>query len=151
MTSSLIASAMSRNPLYHIECLTAPPYTKYPILSPTGSQCPDDNGWLLSIAGLTDIAITRVHPRKPSGSTAVGWLSRRRPAAEVLLARHQRPTDARQLVGQRDRHHLARLDGEQLGDPRIAPDALAFDQRCRTIDQEPAQIAVAALADRAQP
>src|SRR5690242_11297903 len=33
MTSSLIASAMSRDPLYHIECLTAPLYTKYLILS----------------------------------------------------------------------------------------------------------------------
>ena len=33
MTSSLIASAMSRDPLYHIECLTAPSYTKYLILS----------------------------------------------------------------------------------------------------------------------
>src|SRR5262245_40787279 len=33
MTSSLIASAMMRDPLYHIECLTAPSYTKYLILS----------------------------------------------------------------------------------------------------------------------
>jgi len=34
MTSSLIASAMLRDPLYHIECLTAPSYTKYLISSP---------------------------------------------------------------------------------------------------------------------
>src|SRR5689334_17544876 len=108
-----------------------------PIIA-AGSQCPDDSGWLPSIVGLTDIAITRVYPRKPSGPAAVGCLSRRRPAVEVLLARHQRPTDARQLVGHR--HQLARLAGEQLGDPRIAPDVLAFDQRCRAIDQEPAQI-----------
>src|SRR5262245_37547047 len=33
MTSSLIASAMLRDPLYHIECLTAPSYTKYLIPS----------------------------------------------------------------------------------------------------------------------
>src|SRR5215469_15835294 len=33
MTSSLIASAMLRDPLYHIECLTAPSYTKYLISS----------------------------------------------------------------------------------------------------------------------
>src|SRR5215475_11824945 len=33
MTSSLIASAMVRDPLYHIECLTAPSYTKYLISS----------------------------------------------------------------------------------------------------------------------
>src|SRR5215472_10649327 len=33
MTSSLIASSMLRDPLYHIECLTAPPYTKYLISS----------------------------------------------------------------------------------------------------------------------
>ncbi len=36
-----------------------------PIIA-AGSQCPDDAGRLPSIAGLTDIAITRVHPRKPS-------------------------------------------------------------------------------------
>src|ERR1700730_12352401 len=59
-----------------------------PIIA-AGSQCPDDSGWLPSIAGLTDIAITRVHPRKPSGPAARGRLSRRRPAAVVLLARHQ--------------------------------------------------------------
>jgi hypothetical protein len=39
-----------------------------PIIA-AGSQCPDDSGWLPSIAGLTDIAITRVHPRKPSGAS----------------------------------------------------------------------------------
>src|SRR5215469_2154185 len=33
MTSSLIASAMLRDPLYHIECLTAPSDTKYLISS----------------------------------------------------------------------------------------------------------------------
>src|SRR5262245_41810438 len=33
MTSSLIASAMSRDPPYHIEGLTAPSYTKYLISS----------------------------------------------------------------------------------------------------------------------
>src|ERR1700739_1393395 len=44
MTSSLIASAMMRDPLYHIECLTVPSYTKYlissqrPTLTATGKQ-----------------------------------------------------------------------------------------------------------------
>src|SRR5215469_9705343 len=38
MTSSLIASAMLRDPLYHIECLTAPSYTKYLI----SSSSPDE-------------------------------------------------------------------------------------------------------------
>src|SRR5204863_1410533 len=66
-----------------------------PIIA-AGSQCPDDSGWLPSIAGLTDIAITRVYPRKPSGAAELSRLGRRRLAAEVLLARHQRPTDARQ-------------------------------------------------------
>src|ERR1700730_12385217 len=79
-----------------------------PIIA-AGSQCPDDSGWLPSIAGLTDIAITRVYPRKPSGPAARGRLGRRQPAAVVLLARHQRPTDARQLVGQSDSQRLARL------------------------------------------
>src|SRR5438876_2725590 len=79
-----------------------------PIIA-AGSQCPDDSGWLPSIAGLTDIAITRVYPRKPSGAAELSRLGRRRLAAEVLLARHQRPTDARQLVGQGDRDHLARF------------------------------------------
>src|SRR5215469_10321938 len=38
MTSSLIASAMLRDPLYHIECLTAPSYTKYLISSFAGGH-----------------------------------------------------------------------------------------------------------------
>ena len=103
-----------------------------------GVAVPDDSGWLPSIAGLTDIAITRVHPGKPSGPVAVSCSSRRRPAAEVLLAPHQRPADARQLIGQGHRHHLARLAGEPLGDPRISPGVLRFDQRCCAVDQEPA-------------
>ena len=39
-----------------------------PIIA-AGSQCPDDSGWLLSIAGLTDIAITRLSPSQafPTG------------------------------------------------------------------------------------
>jgi hypothetical protein len=43
-----------------------------------GSQCPDDTDRLLSIAGLTDIAITRVHPGKPSGRAALDRSGRRR-------------------------------------------------------------------------
>src|SRR5215469_2971199 len=39
MTSSLIASAMLRDPLYHIECLTAPSYTKYLISSGQPLYC----------------------------------------------------------------------------------------------------------------
>src|SRR6516165_423089 len=59
-----------------------------------GWQCPDDPLWLPSIAGLTGIAITHVHPRKLRAAVAVSGSSRQRPAAEVLLARHQRPADA---------------------------------------------------------
>src|SRR5262249_23503350 len=40
MTSSLIASAMLRDPLYHIECLTAPSYTKYLIPSTAPPPAP---------------------------------------------------------------------------------------------------------------
>ena len=70
-----------------------------------GWQCPDDPLWLPSIAGLTGIAITHVHPRKLGAAVAVSGSSRQRPAAEVLLARHQRPADACRLVGQSHRHH----------------------------------------------
>src|SRR5262249_32422022 len=44
MTSSLIASAMLRDPLYHIECLTAPSYTKYLISSIRLSRMLTDRG-----------------------------------------------------------------------------------------------------------
>src|SRR4029077_2968163 len=118
-----------------------------PIIA-AGSQCPDDSRWLPSIAGLTDIAITRVYPRKPSGPADDSQVGRRWPTAEDLLAPHQRPANARQLVGQGDRHHLARLAGEQPRYPRILPGVLAFDDRCRAVHQQPAPGAVAAPADR---
>src|ERR1700733_7275063 len=92
-----------------------------------GGGCPDDSARLPSIAGLTDIAITRVYPRKFGGLAGVGRLSPPRQSAEVLLARHQRPADARELVGQRHGRHLARLGGEQLGEPGILFGALAVD------------------------
>src|SRR5579863_311845 len=70
-----------------------------PIIA-TGSLCPNDAARLFSIAGLTDIAITRVHPRKPSFAVGVGGLVRCRfRASEVLLTHHQRPADARHFVG----------------------------------------------------
>src|SRR5579872_3690766 len=112
-----------------------------------GSQCPDDSNRLPSIAGLTDIAITRVSPSQVW--RARRRLSYRRQSAEVLLARHQRPADARELVGERHGGHLARLGGPQLGEPGVLLGALAVDERRRAIDQQPAQVAVAALADRA--
>src|SRR5579863_3114953 len=87
-----------------------------PIIA-TGSLCPNDEHGLFSIVDLTDFAITRVHPRKPSVLAGSGRLSRGRRAAEVLVTHHQRPADARHLVGQRHRRHLARLGGEQLLDP----------------------------------
>jgi hypothetical protein len=42
-----------------------------PIIA-AGSRCPDDSDGLPSIAGLTDIAITPVHPRKLADRPAFG-------------------------------------------------------------------------------
>jgi hypothetical protein len=47
--------------------------------------------------------------------------------------------------------HLARIGGEQSRQPGILPGARAVDQRGRAVDQQPAQVAVAALADRGEP
>src|SRR5208282_2827113 len=69
-----------------------------PIIA-AGSQCPHDKHGFPSIAGLTDIAITRVHPRKPSRPAGVDRSGRCRHVAVVLLAHHQGPADARHLVG----------------------------------------------------
>src|SRR5438874_13650188 len=61
-----------------------------------GSQCPDVNRWLPSIAGLTDIALTCVYPRKPSGPVAGSVLRCHHPAAHDLLSRDPRPADSPQ-------------------------------------------------------
>src|SRR5262249_40932115 len=70
------------------------------------------------------------------------------PAAEILLADHHRPADTRHLVGERASGDLARLALEQFDQPGILLGALAAQDRHRTVDQQPAQIAIAALADR---
>src|SRR6478752_406352 len=114
-----------------------------------GSRSPNDGSRSSSIRRLTDDAITRftlasLPPRRdwPSG--------RRRLGAEVLLAHHDRPADARQLVGQGHGRELARLIGKQLGDPGILAGPLGAQGRHGSIDQQAAQIAIAALADRAE-
>src|SRR5437588_9220543 len=86
-----------------------------------GSHCPMTRDRFFSFVGLTDRAITRVHPRKPPAPAAVdrsggGWQT-----PEVLLTHHQSPSDARHLVGEHDGHQLARLGGEQLCQPRVVP------------------------------
>src|SRR6185369_1318258 len=80
-----------------------------------------------------------------------GWPSgRRRLGAEVLLAHHDRPADARELVGYGHGRELARLTGKQLGDPGILAGPLGAEDRHGSIHEQAAQIAVAALADRAE-
>src|SRR5260221_4545639 len=63
-----------------------------------GSQCPMTNDRLPSFFGLTDIAITRVHPRKPPEPSHVGRLGRRPRTPEDLLTHHQSPPHSRPLV-----------------------------------------------------
>src|SRR5271166_5932729 len=90
------------------------------LIMASGSRCPMTLDRSASICRLTDTAITRVHPRKPSVPAGLGGSGRRRHGAEVLLAHHQGPADARHLVGQCDRRHqLARLAGQQLDQPRV--------------------------------
>src|SRR5215471_15741074 len=67
MTPSLIATAMLRDPLYHIECLTAPSYTKYLISSApmrgsqrSALQCLDDDAFDLAIADFAGHPRTRL-------------------------------------------------------------------------------------------
>src|SRR5438128_8440387 len=72
------------------------------------------------------------------------------PAAEVLLPHHHRPTDARHLVGERAGGDLALLGLQQFDQPGILRGLLAAQHRHRAVDQQPAQIAVAALADRTE-
>ena len=98
------------------------------LIMATGSHCPKTGDRSASICRLTDNAIMRVHPRKPSASAGPGRSGRRRHGAEVLLAHHQRPCDARHLVGQCDRHQLARLAGQQPDQPRVLSRLLAINE-----------------------
>jgi hypothetical protein len=95
------------------------------LIKPTGSRCPLTQQRSLSIRRLTDIAITRVHPRKPSAGTRRS--GSRRPGPEVLLTHHDRPSDARHLVGKRHGRDLAQLGREQLDQPGVLLGALAHN------------------------
>ena len=121
------------------------------LIKPAGSCAPMTRERSLSIRRSTDAAITRRHPRKRSDPAGSGRSRRRRPGPEVLLAHHHRPGDARHLVGQRAGRHLARLGREQSAQPGVLPGAPAAQHRHRAIHQQPAQLAVAALADRTEP
>src|SRR4030095_67643 len=57
----------------------------------TGARCPLTQRKLLSIRRLTDFAITRVHPRKPSRPANVGRSGRRRHGPGVPLGHHSCP------------------------------------------------------------
>src|SRR6266436_6345028 len=70
------------------------------------------------------------------------------PAAEILLAYHHRPTDARHLIGERAGGDLALLGLEQFDQPGVLLGSLAAQHRHRAVDQQAAQITVATLADR---
>src|SRR6266446_4363856 len=72
------------------------------------------------------------------------------PTAKVLLPHHHRSADARHLVGERAGGDLALLGLEQFDQPGIRLGLLAAQHRHRAVDQQPAQIAVAALADRTE-
>ncbi len=67
-----------------------------------------------------------------------------------LLAHHHRPTDARHLVGERAGGELALLGCEQFDQPGILLGSLAAQHRHGAVDEQSAQVTVAALADRTQ-
>src|SRR5689334_17787867 len=77
--------------------------------------------------------------------------SRSRVGSEVLPADHHGPADPCHLVGQGDRHKLARLAGEQPGDPGVLASSPGVQDRHGAADEQAAQVAVAPLADRAEP
>ena len=85
----------------------------------SGSRCPMTLAGLRSIRRLTDNAITRFHPRKPSvpAGPAVRPPPARARKSSWRIITAQR--DARHLVGQRDGRQFVRLAGEQLGQPRV--------------------------------
>src|SRR6266436_3893961 len=72
------------------------------------------------------------------------------PVAKVLLAHHYCPTDACHLVGERAGGDLALFGLEQSHQPGVLLGALAAQHRHRPVDQQAAQIAVPALADRTE-
>src|SRR5258708_16977877 len=84
-----------------------------------GSLCPMTLDRFRSIRRLTDIAITRFHPRKSSVLVRAGRSGHRGARPEVLLPRHHRPGDARHLVGQRDGGQFPRLVLQHFDRPRI--------------------------------
>src|ERR1700756_2532468 len=67
-----------------------------------------------------------------------------------LLAHHHRPTDARHFVGERAGGELALLGREQFDQPGILLGSLATQHRHGAVDEQSAQVTVAALADRTQ-
>ena len=74
--------------------------------------------------------------------------------AVALLARHQRPGDARRLVRQRDRRQPGRPPRQHAAYPgpgRAVPPPGPHDHRRRPHDQRCADRAVARLGDAAQP
>lgn len=99
--------------------------------------------------GPTGDAITLlVHPRMPRN--CLGG----RGGSERLAVGHDRPGDPRCLAGQRHRDNVAGTSLEEPFDPGLMGARSAFSpvqDRARAMDQEPAKIAVAALADPAQP
>jgi len=70
------------------------------LIMASGSRCPMTFGRVRSIRRLTDIAITRFHPRNASVLVRAVRSGRHGARPEVLLSRHHRPGDARHLVGQ---------------------------------------------------
>ena len=85
-----------------------------------------------------------------SGSSQVGARLILPWPAIGLLAHHHRPTDARHLVGERAGGELALLGCEQFDQPGILLGSLAAQHRHGAVDEQSAQVTVAALADRTQ-
>jgi hypothetical protein len=99
----------------------------------------------LGCVGSTDCAITR-HCSLASSSARLGGLSRRGHALVILLPVHHRPGDARRLVRQRYRHDQAWPPSAQPDHPWIGIRRLRAQQvGAGAVDQQPSQIAVAAL------
>src|SRR5262252_2131600 len=99
MTSSLIASAMLRDPLYHIECLTAPSYTKY----------------LISSAGSFSSAAKQLRIGQPAISKTVAQLEERLGVRLLLRSTHRlTPTEAGRNFYERAKQSIEAAEEAEL-------------------------------------
>jgi hypothetical protein len=116
--------------------------------------CPIDPSGLPRLVGRRPTSVCTFSLASSGAAIQTRRLGGGRGAAEVGLIlglpHHHCPGDARHLVGQGDGDEQPRFGLEQPGDPAIRFRPFAVEHRLGAVDQQPAQIDVALLADRCQ-